>query len=332
MRGWIIRIFAVLLVVAGLSGYAAYWKIVHDRALALLDEQVVVWRTQGYDVAWTSRTSGGFPFTVEAVFADARIANPVADEPWSWAGETLRVHLRPWDWTEIAIEPKGRQSAVTTRSGEVGAEARDFVVRLRADSVGLRTLTVTGRDAGVVTRAGATLAAADSLAAHAERDAEDPGRYRVVGEIAGAQWSGATAGAPQLISLDADIGALDRLAAEGDLSAAALTAWAAAGGGLMVHDLRADWGDAAIGARGDLTLDRAGHWNGQVELDSRAPSRAFAHLASMGAIDAQAAAQAGAVADAMVRQGEQSVRLVFDVRQGEVYLLGLRLGRLAPAF
>ncbi len=329
----VLLIVAMLVAIAAGIAYGVYWKAVHDRALALLDQEIAAWRAAGYDVEWQSRTTGGFPLRIEAVFNAATIASPQDEEPWTWAGERLVVHLRPWAFDTITIEPEGLNSATTQEYGVLDADAENFSITVQADAVGVRSLGITGRHAAVVDRSnGDTIAAAESLSAIANRDEADTGLYRVIGGVDAPEWRGDGDAAPERISFDAEVGALDRLAAEGDLDPAALAAWVAAGGGLGIHDLRAMWPDSELGANGVLSLDQRGEWNGEVAIDSRSPSRAFAHLAAMGAIDTRAATQAGAVADALVTGEDRSARLAFELRSGEVYLLGLRLGRVEPAY
>jgi hypothetical protein len=325
---------ALLLFVTGLAGaYAAYWKIVHDRAVALLDAQVEVWRAQGYDVTWSERETGGFPLKVEAVFTRPAASSIAGPSPWSWSGETLRVHLRPWAYQRITLTPEGLNTLASEETGTLDAFAREFSVTLEADAQGVKLVALKGRGAGAVVRAtGETFAGAESIDLRAARDSGDPSFYRVTGEATGPAWRYADRGAPETLSLDLEIDRADVLVARGALDEAALSAWAEAGGGLNVRKLDADWGDSGFGAEGELTLDRAGRWNGAIALESRDPARAFFHLAELGAIEPEAAAQAGALAGAMVRDGEDAARLAFNLREGEVRLLGLRLGSVAPAF
>lgn len=329
-------LFIVLAIVAVVAGatYGVYWKIVHDRALALLDQEVAAWRAAGYDIEWTDRTTGGFPMKVEAVFTAATVASPQDEEPWTWAGERLRVYLAPWAWDTITIEPEGIHSATTQTYGVIDADADDFSVTIQVDAGGVRSFGVTGKHAALVDRStGQTVAAAASLSAIANRDEADAGLYHVIGGVDQPEWRGDNGDAPASISVDAEVGALDRLLAEGDLDPAALAAWTAAGGGLGIRDLRAIWPDSDLGANGVLALDQAGEWNGEVNLESRSPSAAFAHLSTLGALEPQRAAMAGAVGDALAANDANDVaRLPLQLRSGEVMLLGQSLGKLEPAY
>jgi hypothetical protein len=326
-------IFWLLLAAVLAGGYAVYWKIVRDRALALLMEQIESWRADGYRIEWTTLTTEGFPLKVDAVLTEVRVEAPSGVEPSEWTGERLRVGLHPWALDTIIIAPEGRQSAVTEEHGVVDAVAESFTVTLAADDVGLKRLVIDGRHPSAVRRAdGATVAAAEAITINAERWEGDALSYSLVGAIGRPAWEGSSQGAPERLDIDADLAAVGLLAEAGDLDEAALRAWAQAGGRVDVRTLRADWGDSAIGAVGDLTIDEAGRWNGQVAVDSRAPSTAFAHLADLGVVDAQAARQAGAVADAIARGEDDTARLAFELRAGEIYMLGLKLGQVDPAF
>jgi hypothetical protein len=332
-RGGLALVLWLLLLAVVAGGYGVYWKIVHDRARALLMEQIDGWRAQGYQIEWRALATGGFPLKVEAVLTDVRVAPPAGLEPWVWTGERLRVGLRPWALDTIIVSPEGRHSAETRQWGTVDAEAESFTVTLAADSVGLAKMVVDGRHPSAVRRAsGATVAAAEALTVRVERWPGDALSYSVVGAVERPEWEGSGPGAPVRLDIDADLAAASVLAATGALDEPTLRAWAQAGGRVEVKTLQIDWGDSAIGATGDLAIDDRGEWNGEVAVESRAPSIAFAHLAQLGAIDPQAARQAGAVADAIARGEDQTARLSFELRSGDVYLLGLRLGRVEGAF
>jgi hypothetical protein len=332
MRLWVWIVLA-LIVAALAAGYSAYWKIVHDRAVIILDQQVAAWRAEGYDVDWESRETGGFPLKVEAVFAAPRASSPGGASPWSWSGETLRVHLRPWSFQRITLTPEGLSTATTPELGTLDAFSRDFAVTLEADAQGVKLVEIRGFGAGAVARpSGETIVGAEEIELRAARDRDDPGLYRVTGQARGPEWRNADRGAPQSLTLDMTLERADILAAYGELAPAALAAWADAGGRLTVNDLSADWGDSTIAARGDLTLDRSGGWNGEIALESREPARAFLHLAELGAIEPDTAAQAGAIAGALAENEGSTARLSFNVRGGDVRLLGMRLGRVQPAY
>lgn len=331
-RGFALVFWIVLLGAIG-GGYGVYWKIVHDRALALLMEQIEGWRAQGYDIRWATLTTEGFPLKVDAVLTEVRVAPPPNLEPWTWTGERLRVGLHPWALDTVIVSPEGLHSAETREWGVVDAVAESFSVTLAADETGLTRAVIDGRHASVVERAnGATVAAAEALTVRAERWADDALSYSLIGAIERPEWDGSSGGAPERLDVDADLAAAGVIAATGVLDERTLRTWSQAGGRVDVRNLRADWGDSAVGAVGDLALDETGRWNGQVAVESRAPSRAFAHLAELGAVDPQAARQAGALADALARGEDDTARLSFELRGGEVYVLGLRLGEVAPAY
>lgn len=328
------RLIALVLFVAALAaGYTVYWKVVHDRAVAILDRQVAVWRAAGYDLSWSDRATGGYPLKVEAVFTAPAASSPIGAAPWSWSGEALRVHLRPWSYKRITLRPEGLSQASSPTLGALDAFAQEFAVTFEADALGLRLVSIKGRGAGAVERStGRTLVGAEAIDILLERDAQTAGLYRITGQALGPDWRDADRGAPQNLALDMELARADVLAAYGELDRTALSAWADAGGRLDVASLRADWSDATIGARGELTLSQAGDWNGEIALESRDPARAFFHLAELGAIEPEAAAQAGALAGALVHEDDQTARLAFNLRDGEVRLLGVRLGRVQPAF
>jgi hypothetical protein len=326
---------AVALVLLG-GAYGIYWKIVHDRAVAILDEQIEGWRGAGYELAWSSRSTGGFPFEVRAVFSEPAAASPRSADPWSWSAERLTMRLRPWALNEITLEPEGLHKLASAQ-GELSGEAQGLQVTFATDRVGLTRVSLLSGPAALVERAsGTTLAAAEALALVIERDSALPDAFRLVASAERPRWAGAEETAPERASLDAQATSLTPIAARGALDGPALQAWQAAGGAITINGARLDWPDTQVGVSGALDLDRQGLWNGQLVIESSAPLHAFARLAAIGAIgglDPSEAEQARTLAASVKTEGDRPAPLLFTLREGGVYLFGLRkVGEVPPAY
>lgn len=324
--GWLV--LALIGVATGL--YGLYWKVVHDRAIVIVGDQIEAWRLAGYDVRWSEMRSGGFPLSVEAVFADPVIASPPGREAWSWTGEGLRVSLRPWALDTYTVEPRGLHSVTSRIYGALDAEAHGLTVRIRSDGDGLRALRLTSGPAAVVRHLdGATLLAANALDARLDRDAADAGRFAFLGEARELEWLDGDDAEPERAAAHVELGAADVLAAQRGLDARALSAWAAADGDLVIHEARLDWLDSALAADGALSVNENGELVGAIGLESSAPSRAIAHLAALGMIDEDAMARIEGVTRVL---GDNEMRIDLEVRAGQAYLLGLPLGPLPRVF
>ena len=320
-----------LLVIGG--GYSAYWKVVHDQALAIMDAEIDAWRAAGFDASWSERTSGGFPLKVEAVFEDPAVASPPGADAWRWSGAQLSVLVYPWSINQITIAPAGLHTVTTRESGEINAEAERLRINARSDAEGLEAITLTSGRTSVVRRGdGATLFAAAGADATLVRADDDPGAYALTAEALEPEWLDGENAEPRRIAADLTVTATETLALQGRLDEVALSTWSDAGGEVHVRDLRAAWDDSDIGVMGDLAIDDRGEWSGRVTLASTAPTRAIGHLAELGVIDRDAAAMVARLGAAMPAGGDALGGLSFDVRDGGIYVLGQRLGDIAPAY
>lgn len=321
-----------LLVGALVGLYGVYWKIVHDQAIVIMGDEVEGWRAAGYDITWSEMSSGGFPFNVEAVFTDPAVTSPPDGEPWSWRGETLRVAVRPWALTTLTVRPEGAHSVTTQDYGVVDAEASDVVVSVHSDAQGLRAADVmTGHVAAVRRVSGETLFAAESVAARVERLPEDAGLYQLAGDVRRPEWTDSNGAAPDEAIVQAALNKTDVLAAQRDLDARAIAAWANAGGRIVVSDARLTWPDAEFGLSADLTVARNGHWDGQVLLDLKPTTKVIAKFIELGLVEAR---DAQPLTDLLARASSDVDLddLPITIRDGQARWIAFRVADVPRAY
>jgi hypothetical protein len=154
-------IFAALVLVTVLAGYAAYWHAAANTLAQGIERWTAERRAEGYEIAYGAPDIGGFPFRLEARLDTPMIAAPPGRRTWRWQGPAvLLLHARPWAPLDAEASAPGRHD-IEISSGE---GARRYVLDATT-ATGLASFGTDGR------LSEATIALTDLLAT--EEGAED---------------------------------------------------------------------------------------------------------------------------------------------------------------
>jgi hypothetical protein len=115
-------IFAALVLVAVVAGYAAYWHAAANTLAEGIERWAVERRAEGYEIAYAAPDIGGFPLRLEARLDTPVIAAPPASglsgpQTWRWQGPALLLHARPWAPLDAEASAPGRHD-IEIGSGE----------------------------------------------------------------------------------------------------------------------------------------------------------------------------------------------------------------------
>lgn len=295
-------IFAVLVVVAVVAGYAVYWQAAANTLAEGIERWAEQRRAEGYEIAYGAPEIGGFPFRLEARLEAPVITAPPGPRSWRWQGPPLLLHARPWAPLDAEASAPGRHD-VEIGSGEA---ARRFVVDA-ATATGLASFGTDGR------LAEATITLADLLATedgwedrtllaeaaelHVEPGAADADHtepslgFRIA--LAGVVLPPDAANplGREVQKLEADGAVMGRI--PGDVP----------GGGDTLRDALSLWRDDG----GTLELTRIVAWWGKLELTGSATFALDAALQPIGAMSATIAGHEATI-DALVAAGTVSPR------------------------
>ena len=292
--------FAVL-VVAG----AAVSVAVRVNAAKQMDAQAARLRAEGYDIAWGSRHIGGFPFRLETVLTDVRLAEPSG---WAIAAPELRAEAAIYKLgTWVGYAPQGL-SLTRPGSGTVRIQAK--VLRASVSGMGRLPprLSIEGEDLTFLAPSGAKpypLRSAKNLQIHTRRGPDD--QAQIMFKLDGAQaelpalLGHVAQGKPIAIALDATYTKASTM--HGADWPRAVQAWTDAGGKLTVSSATLTAGDAQLNALGGtLSVGFDGRLRGDLLVELRQAPRALIAMGQTGAAPPEAAAAAAAVVAA--RQGD----------------------------
>ena len=295
---WIV--FAALLIAGG-----AFSVVVRVNAAKQMDAHAARLRAEGYDIAWDSRHIGGFPFRLETVLTNVRLA-----EPSGWAIEAPEVRAEAAVYklgTWVAYAPQGLS---LTRPGSGTVRIQGKLLRASVSGMDRRPprLSVEGQELTFIAPSGAKpypLRSAKELQIHTRRGPDD--QAQVMFKLDGAQAElpallGQVAqGKPIAIALDATWSKASAMT--GADWPAAVQAWSNAGGKLNVRNATLTAGDAQLSALGGtLSVGFDGRLRGDLPVELREAPRALIAMGQTGAAPPEAAAAAAAVVAA--RQGD----------------------------
>jgi hypothetical protein len=316
--------FVLLLVVGG-----GAWVSLRVQAVRHMDAQAERLRAAGYDIAWSERRISGFPFRLEAVLTNVRIA-----EPSGWAIEAPEIQA------EAAVYALGRWVAYAPRgvsltrpgSGTVRIEAKV----LRASLSGLDRappprISIEGQDLTFIAPPGAKpypLHSAKNLQIHTRGGPDDQGEilFRLEGGQAElpALMGRIAQGKPIAIVWDSVFSKASAL--KGRDWPSAVQAWTDAGGKLTVRNVAMTAGDAQLNALGGtLSVGFDGRLRGDLPVELRQAPRALIAMGEAGAAPPEAAAAAAAVVAA--RQDDSAAaRASITFEAGQATLGPVALG------
>ncbi len=330
-----------LLLIAVCAAYSAYWWVVRDQAVTLLDDWVAEQAANGVALSWDERSVGGYPFRITGEFdaPQARFVGRTAPETESadmptLSADGLLLTVMPFDFEHLIAQPLGVIRAPDLQGGHFAIDAEgaraSYVAREGAPRLDVETGPLTVERAppngdavyvGGVSRGELHLAQAQ----------DDPSLLRLFLAFGAPHWPQPEAQhAPDEVVLDIQLNHTDQLATPRFVRPTA-QAWAAAGGRLTIHTAAAKWGDAALAARGDLYLDAAGAWNGQLTLAFAQPSVVLENLAALGLIETDAVTLIAPMAS-FAAGADRQVEIPLKLVAGEARLFEVPLGQVPAAF
>lgn len=309
------------LVVVGWSGA---WVWARREVQTQMDAGVGALREAGYEVSWSRRTIGGYPFRLNVTLGDARIRDRSG-----WALEAADLESQaylhaPTTW--IVAAPQGL-TFVRPLGGPVRVEGKSIRMSLSHFQNVPPNVSFDGEGLTFRPAAGAQpfgLSAAERVQFHLRQAPAE------VGDEAGV-WLNVKNGKAQLSGLLGRIAGDKPVSIEWDgrLSKAskfkgqdwpdAVRNWTAAGGQMRVQRAGLTAGDAVIGANsGALGVGADGRLTGQLDLSLRQARRAIGAMGEAGAIRPEQANAAAAVATA--RQTGDLARLTLHFQAGQTTL------------
>jgi hypothetical protein len=293
-----------------------------------MDAQAAHLRAAGYDIAWDERRIGGFPFRLETVLTNVRLAEPSG---WAIDAPELRAEAAVYKLgTWVAYAPQGL-SLTRPGSGTVRIQAK--VLRASLSGMDRRPprISVEGQDLTFIAPSGAEpypLRSAKDLQIHTRRGPDD--QAQIMFKLDGAQADlpallGQIAqGKPIAIAWDATWSKASAMT--GADWPAAVQAWTNAGGKLTVRNASMTAGDAQLNALGGtLTVGFDGRLRGDLPVELREAPRALIAMGQTGAAPPDAATAAAAVVAA--RQGDSAAaRASITFEAGQATLGPVALG------
>ncbi len=305
--------------------WSAGWVWARGQVLTRMDAGAASLRTAGYEVAWSQRKIGGYPFRLNVSLTEARLADRSG-----WALEAPQIEAQaflhaPTSW--IIAAPQ-----TLTFVRPVGGPVRVRGKLIRASLSHLTTqppnLSFEGAGLTFEPAAGAQpfgLTAAERVEFHVRRAPKE------VGDEAGvwlmvkggkAQLSGLlgriAAGKPVAIEWDGRLSKIDAL--RGHDWADAVRAWTAAGGRMTVKRGGLTAGEAVVGVNsGSLRVDSAGRLAGVLDVSLRQAPRALGALGAAGTISRDGADAAVAVTEAR-QNGSDLARATINFEAGQTTL------------
>jgi hypothetical protein len=260
-----------ILAAAGLIAWSAYWIVLKGQVESRMDRQAEQMRRDGYEVAWSKRTVGGYPFRFEMELHDVRFKEPSGWGVSSGRFKAMAAAYQPDHWVFVAPEPL-RLSRPGAGEIDVGAEV------LRASLTNLRSaprLSLEGRGLRFTPQPGATPFSFTSIKVlQLHLRPGDGDRADLFWGLEGAetQRAGALARiaplAPVTLRVTATLS--KRQAFGGGDWRQAVRAWTAAGGEATVQEMTLAIGEAAATARGGpLTVSEDGRLEGGLDVSLR---------------------------------------------------------------
>jgi hypothetical protein len=257
-----------ILLAAALVAWSAYWLVLKSQVEGRLDQEAESLRRAGYEVAWSRRSIGGYPFRFEVKLDEVRLK-----EPSGWGLSTARLEAmaaayQPDLW--VVVAPAGLRLS-RPDAGEVDVEAEV----LRASLANLRAeprLSLEGRGLRFTPRAGAKpflFTSAKVLQFHLRPGVADRADLFWSVEDAETLRTGMLAQIAPLAPLNVKLAATlsKRNALHGADWPGAVRAWTAAGGEAQVGEMRLSIGETALTAKGGpLTVDDDGRLRGGLDL------------------------------------------------------------------
>ena len=316
----------VLLLVAGVA-WTVFWLWARGQVQARMEAAVADFSRAGYQLSWSQRTIGGYPFRMDVTLSDARL-----QEPSGWAlqaplieGEAFLYSAGLW----MLAAPQG-VTFVRPQGGAVAVSGK--VLRASLTDFDERPLSLDLQGEGLTFRpaVGAqpfALSAADLVEFHLRAGPDDEGGVfaRVDnGKAPASSLFGRVAGdKPVSIVWNSTLSKIS--AFEGAGWPEAVRHWSDAGGLMTVRDGKLTAGDALIETHASkLGVGRDGRLRGVLTVSLRQAPRALGAMADTGVVAPAAADAASLVAAA--RQDGDTARATLNFEAGQTTLGPVALG------
>lgn len=297
----------VLVLIAAIA-WSGFWFWTRMQTADRMDATAEALRAAGYEVSWSERSIGGYPFRLNVTLTEAQIR-----EPSGWGISTPRLEAEAFmhglgNW--VFATPQGL-TFIRPQSGPVQVTGRVLRASLGQADRKPPSLDFQGLDLVFQPAPGAqpfTLASAAEVGFHLRPGPEDQGALflsvekgqgRVSGPIARIAGEGE-------IALRLDLALSKMSAFGGDDWPGAVRSWAQAGGEAQVREAGLTVGQAIVTVnRGTLTVGADGRLRGALQATLREASSALAVLGEDGVLPEETADTAAAVTAA--RAGADSV-------------------------
>jgi hypothetical protein len=315
----------VLLILAALGGYAAYWFVAAERIKGETDEWAEARQAEGWAVARETVEVRGFPGAHRIVVTGLDLTAPPDSGGWAVMDAALRIDAgSPFDFNRWTVRPQSEIRLRMQDGEEVTLSAASSHLELETENGPISHFHAEAQALSIVSAA-APLRSAESAIVQGDRVA---GAWRVLLESRNTDLADAAFGDAQAAFGDRiALLTLDLQAQEEGLAAlAAGFAGLQDAGELSVNAARLEWGAAVLDGQGALGVDTAGRLRGAFDV-ALADAEAFLRaLADAGALDAQQANVAVAAISFFPRDEEDRVVVPFTFRDGETLLGPVAIG------
>lgn len=321
-----LAILLLFLAALAAAGWSAWWFIARDRIVASLDAQAAELREAGYDIAWSERTIGGFPFRYFVKLKDARIIEPGG---WGISAARLEAETAAYSPTVVVlVAPEGViLSRPDKRKFAIDGEAlrasiggfRKTPPRVSIEGLNLTIEATSGEDAAFTTlkRFEAHLRPIDGGKAELMVSAEEAtvSPSGILGRI--------VANAPVSVRLRGRYSKAATL--KGADSPSAARNWSAAGGVLEIAEGGIRLGETMVTLKpSTISADASGAAQGKLALSLGKASDGMLALGAIGVIPEETAAVGAGIVGAT--QGASALEATLTFQGGQTLLGPLPLG------
>jgi hypothetical protein len=314
---------AIGLIVAWTAG----WLWLRGQAQRRMDAAVAQLQAAGYQVGWSDRRIGGFPYRLNITLTDARVR-----EPSGWALQAPKLEAQayvhaPTHWLFAAQDGL---TFVRPQGGPVQVSGRVIRASLTHPQNWPPSFSFQGLDLTFSPGPGArpfALQAAQKVEFHLRQGPDDEGGVFVSVEGGRAQLSGLlgriAGDKPIAVTWNATLSKIS--AFHGSSWPAAVRRWTEAGGRMHVRQAGITAGEALISASGgELTVGSDGRLRGAIPAFLRQAPRALSAMGESGTIPRERADAAAAVTAA--RQEGDIARAVIGFEAGQTTLGPVAIG------
>ena len=252
------------LLAAAIAIWTVIWFSLAAQVAGRLEASRADLAKEGYQVDWSARAIGGYPFRLDVTLTGARLR---AASGWGLATPTIKAEAfayLPSHW--VIVAPVGLDftpqygGTVAIRATALRAslsEAQAHPPRLSVEGIGLSFATPPGAPPFFIT-------GADAFHQHTRAGPDDQGGLYLELDQAHARFPGLigriSQGRPVTLIADGVYSHADAL--KGPTWTAAVRAWSAAGGAMTLRDLRITAGQSQADGRGILSVGADGRLAG----------------------------------------------------------------------